>query len=70
MSSGKLQCIDCAARASSNDDGSCSCPIGTVIVEASNSLFCRTCALNCASCSGTPEYCGSCVPGFSLNGNN
>lgn len=65
----QLRCFTCADRARNNDDGSCTCPTGTVVVEATDSLFCQTCNNNCASCVGTPDFCTACAPGFSLESN-
>lgn len=62
-------CTLCAFESTLNPDNSCSCPRGTFLSEIDNTLFCRSCDINCAICVGSPSVCTECTNGFQAQNN-
>lgn len=43
-------CLSCATLAVNNNNGSCTCRDGSVLIEFSSSLYCQPCSSNCQNC--------------------
>ena len=65
----QLTCLSCALKSIDNLDGTCTCPGGTILVEANGAMYCRKCSANCLKCEGSFDYCSSCADPL-INNNN